>query len=218
MSDATVTVTKHDHDIRIVEFSRPPHNYFDENMIGAIADALEAIDADVEARASVLCSAGKNFCAGADFSSSTLPDPLATRESGLRLYAQAVRLFRLRKPFVAAVQGAAVGGGLGLALTADFRIASPESRFCANFSRLGLHQGFGISESLPWTVGRQHASELLLTGRRIDGERAHRIGLADRCVASPDIRVEALQLAREIADAAPLAVISIRRTDRKSVV
>ena len=93
-----------------------------------------------------------------------------------------MRLFRTRKPIVAAIQGAAIGGGLGVAMAADFRIAAPEARFSANFARLGFHHGFGLSVTLPAAVGGQHAAELLYTGRRITGDDAVAIGLVDRVV------------------------------------
>ncbi len=117
---------------------------------------------------------------------------------------------------MAAVQGSAIGGGLGLALAADFRIGARSSRFAANFARLGFHQGFGISLTLPATVGRQRALELLTTGRRIDGDEALAIGLCDRLDDDP--RAGAHLLAAEIAGSAPLAVQSIRRTLRADLV
>lgn len=94
------------------------------------------------------------------------------------------------------------------------RVAAPEARFSANFARLGFHHGFGLSATLPPVVGQQKALELLYTGRRIDGETAHAIGLADRLVPLADLRVEAHALAAEIAGSAPLAVASIRQTMR----
>src|SRR5205807_9803801 len=106
-------------------------------------------------------------------------------------YEQAVRLVGARKPVVAAVQGAAVGGGLGVALSADFRVASPESRFSANFARLGIHHGFGLTVTLPLVVGHQRAIELPYTGVRLPGEQAHAIGLCDRLVASDRLREDA---------------------------
>ncbi len=115
---------------------------------------------------------------------------------------------------VAAVQGAAVGGGLGLACSADFRVASPQARFAANFARLGLHQGFALTVTLPAIIGEQRALELLYTGRRIGGEEAARIGLADRLAEPENLRAAAHELAAEIAAGAPLAVRSIRQTMR----
>ena len=107
-----------------------------------------------------------------------------------------------------------MGGGLGLALMPDFRVASPEARFSANFARLGFHQGFGLSVTLPRLVGQQVAQEMLYTGRRVPGDEAHRLGLCDRLVPLDEVRKEATALAREIALSAPLAVDSIRETLR----
>jgi enoyl-CoA hydratase/carnithine racemase len=193
-----------------VEIHRPPNNFFDVALIRSLADAYEWLDAEPAAhRAIVLCSEGKHFCAGADFSGrSTGPGSTGS------LYAEALRLFRTNTPVVAAVAGAAVGGGLGLACSADFRVVSPASRLTANFARLGFHQGFGLSATLPRIVGAQRAAELLYTGRRIDGAQAAAIGLADRLVDDGAVRDAAAELAAEIAAAAPLAVRSIRETMR----
>ncbi len=195
-----------------VEIQRPPNNFFDARLIRSLADAYEHLQAG-PCRAIVLCSEGKHFCAGADFHGES--DAEALPEKGAAdLYSEAVRLFRAELPVVAAVQGAAIGGGLGVACSADFRVAAPEARFAANFSRLGFHQGFGLSVTLPAIVGNQAALELLYTGRRINGEEAQRYGLCDRLVPLDQLRSAAMELAREIASAAPLAVRSIRRTMR----
>ncbi len=192
--------------VMLVEFSRPPHNYFDGALIGAIADAYEQLERDGSCRAIVLCSEGKNFCAGANFA--------AKNPAEGDLYEQAVRLFAGGLPVVAAVQGAAVGGGLGVALSADFRVASPDSRFSANFARLGIHHGLGITVTLPLVVGAQRALGLLYTGVRLRGEDAYRIGLCDQLVASDRLREGAVGLAVEIAGCAPVAIRSIRQTMR----
>ncbi|HTA32928.1 MAG TPA: enoyl-CoA hydratase/isomerase family protein [Solirubrobacteraceae bacterium] len=193
--------------VATVEFDRPPHNHFDVELIAALADAYEALDADPACRAIVLCSAGRHFCAGANFA--------GAGDRGVpALYAHAVRLFAAATPVVAAVQGGAIGGGLGLALSADFRVASPSSRFAANFARLGIHHGFGITVTLPATVGMQASLELLYTGRRVKGEEAYALGLCDRLAAEEQLRGEAHALAREIAASAPLAVRAIRETMR----
>src|SRR5580698_6321267 len=203
-SDLGVTV---EGGVATIEIRRPPHNYFDEQLIGGLADALAALDADPACRVTVLCSAGKNFCAGANFG--------GDGEFGAdRLYRQALRMLDTSKPIIAAVQGAAVGGGLGLACAADFRVCDKDSRFTANFARLGFHQGFALSVTLPAIVGQQAAAAMLLSGAPVLGEEALRIGLADR-LAAPGTQRQAAQLwAAEIAQAAPLAVQSIRRTLR----
>ena len=196
--------------VATVEIRRPPNNHFDLALIRQLADAFETLDEDPACRAIVLRSEGRHFCAGADFTGGTG----ATQDGQRHLYDEAVRLFAARTPVVAAVQGAAIGGGLGLALAADLRVASPEARFAANFARLGFHQGFGLSVTLPAIVGNQRALELLYTGRRVPGEEALRIGLCDRLVPAERLREEAHALAAEIAASAPLAVRSIRETMR----
>jgi enoyl-CoA hydratase/carnithine racemase len=196
--------------VAIVELHRPPNNHFDTALIRSLAEAFEAIDEDPACRAILLCSEGKHFCAGADYSGPAVP----AIDSPRHLYDEAVRLFATRTPVVAAVQGAAIGGGLGLALAADFRVASPEARFAANFARLGFHHGFGLTVTLPAVVGQQRALELLYTGQRIPGEEALRIGLCDRLAPASELRAQARSLAEEIAASAPLAVLSIRETLR----
>lgn len=201
--------------VATVEIHRPPHNYFDAELIRDLAVAFEALDEDAGCRAIVLCSEGKNFCAGAQFGGGAQPKPVAEGTQPPRhLYDEAVRLFATRTPVVAAIQGAAIGGGLGLALMPDFRIAAPEARFAANFARLGLHHGFGLSVTLPDLVGGQKAMELLYTGRRLRADEAHAIGLVDRVVPLDELRGAANEFAREIAISAPLAVRSIRETLR----
>jgi len=203
--------------VSVVEIRRPPNNFFDADLINAIADALTALEGRQQVRAVVLASEGKHFCAGADFVGTSGAGDIDAEEGARALYSAALRLFKSRLPIVAAVHGAAVGGGLGLALAADFRVAGPASRLCANFSRLGLHHGFGLTETLPRVVGQQRALDLLVTGRRIDGQEAHRIGLVDRLAEDDEIRSSAIQLAEEIATAAPLAVRSIRQTMRSDL-
>jgi 2-(1,2-epoxy-1,2-dihydrophenyl)acetyl-CoA isomerase len=208
-----VTVELGDDYVGQVEVHRPPNNFFDVALIRGIADAYEWLESDGVCRAILLCSEGKHFCAGADFNRESSAAPLP-EEGAVSLYREAVRLFRGALPVVAAVQGAAVGGGLGLACSADFRVAAPEARFTANFARLGFHQGFGLSVTLPAIVGQQRALELLYTGRRINGEEAAQLGLADRLVPLDEVRPAARELAREIAKSAPLAIRSIRETMR----
>jgi 2-(1,2-epoxy-1,2-dihydrophenyl)acetyl-CoA isomerase len=205
-----VTVTLGDDFVSTVELHRPPHNYFDQTLIRSLADAYQALDADPRCRAIVLCAEGKHFCAGANLGG----DGDGLGGGPASLYREAIRLFEASKPVVAAVQGAAIGGGLGLACSADFRVACPEARFAANFARLGFHHGFGLTVTLPAVVGQQQSMVLLYTGRRIGGEQAAGIGLCDLLAPADRVRAEAHALAAEIAVSAPLAVRSIRATMR----
>lgn len=204
-----------DDHVAVVEIRRPPNNYFDVQLITQLADAFEDLAGSDACRTIVLASEGRHFCAGADFSGG---GRAAGGPDGPHLYDVAIRLFEQPLPVVAAVQGAAVGGGLGLALAADFRVAAPEARFSANFARLGFHHGFGLSATLPRAVGERRAAELLYTGRRVGGEEALALGLCDRLVPLDEVRAEARSLAAEIAASAPLAVRSIRETLRARLV
>ncbi len=206
-----VHVAVDDDFVALAEIRRPPDNFFDHALIASLCEAFEALDDDPACRAIVLASEGRHFCAGANFGAKT---KATEGPAGRHLYDEAVRLFETRTPVVAAVQGAAIGGGLGLALMPDFRVACAESRWSANFARLGFHHGFGLSVTPPRLVGPQAAAELLYTGRRVKGEEAHALGLCDRLVPSEALREEATALAREIAISAPLAVDSIRQTLR----
>lgn len=213
-----LNVEHHGH-VALVEINRPPNNFFDATLIAGLADVFEALDEDDSVRALVLASAGKHFCAGADFGDSRGRSERRERrpEDGNPLYAAAVRLFACRKPVVGAVQGAAVGGGFGLALMPDFRVVCAEARFTANFVKLGFHPGFGLTWTLPRLVGQQRAALMFMTGRRIDGATAHEWGLADVLTGRDDVRAEALALAGEIAENAPLAVLSVRATLRGQI-
>lgn len=208
MTDIAPLESGHDH-VALLEIRRPPHNHASAEMLRELADHLTQLDADPAVRCTVLAAEGRVFCAGADFSGGA-QDPGA-------FYVQAMRLFRTAKPMVAAVQGAAIGAGLGLALAADFRVGCAHARFSANFNRLGFHPGFGLSATLPRLVGPQQAALLLYTGRRIGGEEALRIGLIDELVAEDRVRAGALALAAEIAASAPLAVTSTRATLRRGL-
>ena len=192
-----------------IKINRPPNNYFDASLIESIADILDNLDKETMCRSIILYSEGKNFCAGADFSKSNFIEGENIYEN---LYKQALRLFKTSKPIIAIVQGAAIGGGLGLALSADFRITCKEARFSANFGKLGFHQGFGTSVTLPRIIGNQQAKLLLLTSRRINGEEAYKIGLADIITDKNLLMEKAEELANEINTSGPLGIMAIRNT------
>jgi enoyl-CoA hydratase/carnithine racemase len=218
-TDIGVEKTGH---VTTIEIQRPPLNFFDISLINQIADALTDIDNDPEARAVVLAAQGKAFCAGANFNDPARQAQEAREQSdpasGLgqisHLYIQAVRIFRNKKPIVAAVHGAAIGGGLGLAVSADFRVTCPEARFAANFTKLGFHPGFGLTVTLPELVGKNNAELIFYTSRRVTGEEALRMGLANECVPQDQVRNAAMKLAQEIAECSPLGLLSTRATMR----
>jgi enoyl-CoA hydratase/carnithine racemase len=199
--------------VAVVTLNRPPHNFLSLGFMRELVDAMDSVGADTKARTIVLQSEGKSFSAGADFSPST--DMWTSGMDDIRaFYDQAVRLFSVKLPIVAAVQGAAVGAGLGLALVADFRVATPEARFVANFIKLSFHPGFGSTHRLPRLIGQQRASLMFLTGRRIRAEEALVWGLVDEVVPAHELRPAAMRLAAEIAANGPLAVAATRNTLR----
>jgi enoyl-CoA hydratase/carnithine racemase len=204
-----VSIDLGDDHVATVEIHRPPNNFEDGELIGALAAAVTELNGEPECRAIVLCAEGKHFCAGANFGPGAPPERL-----GSQRYDDAAMLLGAEVPMVAAVQGAAVGAGLGIACSADFRVASPGTRFSAVFAKLGFHHGFGLSVTLPLIVGHQRSLELLYLARRVSGEEALAMGLVDQLVPIEELRSAAHALAAEIAESAPLAVRSIKRTMR----
>ena len=202
-----ISVVVSDH-VAVLEISNPPNNHVSMQIIKDLAEAFEAADSDTDCRCLVLASAGKVFCAGADLTG-------ANAGAGAdAFYKEAVRLFANKKPIVAAVQGAAVGAGLGLALVADFRVAAQEARFSANFVKLGFYPGFGLTHTLAQLVGKQRSATMILTGRRIKADEALEWGLADALAPFEEVRAQAIRLARELAQNAPLSVQASRATLR----
>jgi enoyl-CoA hydratase/carnithine racemase len=213
--------------VGLIELQEPPHNFLQVAQVKAVADALEEFEQNIDVRSVVLAAHGRSFCAGANFGSAErsgaesgpsgdgdTPAERGTGGSPEDLYAQAARLCESSLPVIAAVQGPAIGGGLGLAMTATMRVTCPEARFSANFVRLGIHQGFGLSVTLPELIGPSKAALVLLSGRRFKGDEAVELGMADVCVPQERVRDTAFELAGEIAEGAPLAIRAINRTLR----
>jgi len=213
IGDVSVEMAGH---LGMVEIKRPPHNYFDKELIGDLADAFEYLDTQDSCRVSILSAEGKSFCAGGVFAGAI--DVEKRVADAKILYANAARMFKTHKPIVAAIEGAAIGGGLGVALVADFRIACEDARFSANFTKLGIHAGFGLSMTLPRLIGEQKANLMFYTGLRVKGVEALEWGLVDHLVSRDRVRETAHELATEIANCAPLAIQSMRKTIRSQMV
>ena len=200
--------------VAVVELQRPPNNFLDVDLIAGLATILEKLDEEPDCRSIVVAAEGKHFCAGGN-----LQQRLEVEARGeafvppaRHIYKEARRLVQTRKPIVAAIQGSAIGAGLGLALVADFRVTCKEARFSANFTSIGFHPGFGMTVTLPRLVGAQRARWMFLSGVRLPGDDAFAMGLADRLVMRDQVRPIALEMASQIAHAAPLAVQATRET------
>jgi enoyl-CoA hydratase/carnithine racemase len=196
----------------VVQMCREPSNFLDPAFVARLVDALAGAAGESRCRSIVLASGSRAFSAGASFTAGE-----AGEVDPRPFYAHALKLFEIDKPVIAAVQGAAVGAGLGVALAADFRVTCTQARFSANFNRLGFHPGFGMTWLLPQLIGLQQAALLLYSGKRIDGEEAVRVGLADMLAPQDQVVVRALELAHDIAASAPLAIASTRAALRRTV-
>ena len=213
MSDQKYLRLEMSENVGVVTFSNPPHNFISLQALEEFQWAFKKLDDNDHCRAIVLAAEGKVFCAGADFSAGQA-EGINPNEVLSNFYAVAMTLFETKKPMVAAVQGAAIGAGFGLSLLADFRIACPETIFSANFTRLGIHPGFGMSVTLPRIIGVSNAELLFYTGRRIKGKEALNLGLLSELVERDDVLTSAIKLANEIASCAPLAVQNTKATMR----
>jgi enoyl-CoA hydratase/carnithine racemase len=200
----------------LVTLNRPDrYNAITFEMFDEMHDLTGRLMGDESARAVVLTGAGKGFCSGLDLDEAfTLPD-MTPHEMmlGQQHWAGAFMKFHeLPQPVIAAVNGAAAGGGLGLALVADIRLASPAARFNAAFVRIGLSAGdVGVSWSLPRVIGMGHAAEMMLTGRFYDAEEAATIGLVNRVVPAGELLEASFDVAAQIASNTPFGVTLTKR-------
>jgi enoyl-CoA hydratase/carnithine racemase len=195
--------------VATVVFSRPPSNYFDLVLLSMLADELERLDSDPSCRAIALLSDGRHFCVGMEFSQGKGSE-LSEEQERPDLYECGLRLFSISKPIVCGLQGKTIGGGLGLAMVADFRVMARTASVTANFSRLGLFPGFGLTYTLPDTIGRQHARDVLMSGRWIDAEDALSMGLCDETAPPDNLRAATTARAQTLAMAAPLSVTALK--------
>ncbi|HEX6570353.1 MAG TPA: enoyl-CoA hydratase [Acidimicrobiales bacterium] len=177
-------------------------------MVDEITEALDAVEADPTVGAIVVTGADPAFCAGADLSH--LGE--SQREGLLRIYEGFLRIARSPLPSIAAVNGAAVGAGVNLALVCDVIVAGESARFDTRFLQLGLHPGGGHTWMLQRRVGPQTAAAMVLFGRVLDGRRAADAGLAWGCVPDGDLLATAREMAGAAADAPRELVERVRRT------
>ena len=208
-----INVTSDGH-VGIVEINRPPHNFFDVSLIRQIANAFDTFDNDSNCRAIVLASAGKSFCAGANFGSGQTDDSSASEEfteDGFMnttgtLYREGVRLFSAKKPIIAAVNGYALGGGCEIATACHIRYASKNALFGQPEVKLGIIAGWGGTQNLPKLVGFSNAIDLLVSGKIINAEEAYRIGLVNKIFDQDNLIDEIMNLTRLINQNSPNAI------------
>ena len=195
--------------VATLTLNRPDNrNSMTADLLAGLGDAVASVRSDPGVRCVVITGRGKSFCAGADFRErrDDSAAPVSPHERSYATYSHFLSLLDVEVPTIAAMQGHAIGGGLGLGVVCDLRVANGEARYGANFVRLGLHPGMATTYLLPRLMGVPRAVELLLTGRIVDGAEAAAVGLVHHAVAPAAVLPRALELAAEIASAAPLAV------------
>jgi len=182
----------------------------------ALIRAVEDVATDEDTRVLVITGAGRAFCSGADVRGLAGQTEIRSGETGRRgimgpLSLPVLRIVRLEKPVIAAVNGVAAGAGFGLAMACDIRIASENARFISAFVRRGLPVEWGLSHFLPRAVGLAKALEIMWTGEAIDAREAERIGLVTKVVPPDDLVKEAMALAAKLAKGPPIAIELIKR-------
>jgi enoyl-CoA hydratase/carnithine racemase len=208
MSDPAVLYASKDH-IATITLNRPENrNSMTPDVLEGLSEAVASARADRDVRCVIITGSGKSFCAGADFKSRGAAEDasLPPQERSFRMYSHFLKVLEIEVPTIGALNGHAIGGGLGLAVVCDLRVANREAKYGANFVRLGLHPGMATTYLLPRLMGLPRAVEFLLTGRIVTGEEAAAAGLVNHAVAPDAVLDKAQELAREIASAAPLAV------------
>lgn len=196
-------------DVGVITLRRPDNrNSMTAELLDAFAAASAQAAGDRGARAVIVTGTGSCFSAGADFKSQIqrASSDRQPHERSFAMYEPFLSILEIEVPVIAAMNGHAVGGGFGLALVCDIRVAAEEAKYGANFARLGLSPGMAISYLLPRLVGASRAADLLYTGRLVRGEEAERIGLASRAVPAAEVAATASAMASAIAHNAPAAV------------
>lgn len=197
--------------VALVTLNRPDRlNAINTALREEIHQALDAAKADDDIRVMVMTGAGRGFCAGADLTApraagappSTQADKL---DDMMWMGRWALALQAFDKPLICAVNGVAAGGGMGLALAADIRIGSDQTRFKTVFAERALGPDCGVSYFLPRIIGYSRAADLLMTCRMVDAQEAYRLGLIDRLVPHETLLEEAMTMATQIAAGPPLA-------------
>ncbi|MEE8306142.1 MAG: enoyl-CoA hydratase/isomerase family protein [Gammaproteobacteria bacterium] len=218
MSDAPVLLEVKDRIAQITLHRPANRNSMDNEVMPAFVEKIDRVEKDQDLRCLIITGSGQSFCTGADFRSARAVNEYdMPHERSMKVYEPFLKVQEIRVPTIAAMNGHAIGGGFGLALICDIRIANRGSKYGANFARLGLHTGMAVSYMLPRIVGLPVASELLFTGRLIDGDNAAAIGLVNYVLDGDAVLAKAWELADEIASCAPVAVRMIKRSIQRGL-
>jgi len=222
MADPAVLYEVRDY-VATITLNRPENrNSMTEDVLEGVASAVAEVRGDPEVRCVIITGKGRSFSAGADFRSQVQragsgERELLPNERSFAMYQPFLSVLSIEVPVIGALNGHAIGGGLGLALVCDVRVANRDSKYGANFVKLGLHPGMATTYFLPRFVGIPRAAELLFTGRLISGAEAAELGFANYAVAPDEVLPKAQELAREVASCAPIAVRWTKRSLYRNV-
>ncbi len=205
-----------------IRINRPERlNAFADDMRDRLDGALAELDDDAEIRCVAIIGVGRSFSTGGDVQK--LSELTASRNTshfdtlvrtGIRVVK---RIDAMRKPVIAAVNGAAAGAGASLALACDIRIASQNASIGLTFTRIGLHPDWGAAYFLPRLIGSALAAELIFTGGMINARRAERLGLFNNVVPADELEGAVRGLAGQIAGGPPAVIADAKRTLRRSL-
>jgi len=226
MSEPLLLLSR-DADVATLSFNDPDRrNAMSAAMGEAFAACVADLSADDSLRAVILTGSGRAFSAGGDLgmlearAAEGAADPASAhpriRDSMRDFYGLFLSLRRIPCPTLAAINGAAIGAGLCVALACDVRIASATARLGLNFTALGLHPGMGATWTLPRLVGPAHAAELLFGSRILTGAEAAGMGLVNRALPTPEVLPAAREMAAAFAANGPLAVRGVKRALERS--
>lgn len=221
--EAVIYEELEDGKISRIKFNKPDRrNLMDPEIVDGFIKAVQKVRSSKGVRCVIVTGTGNSFCAGADFSTlqkfaqeSGYSGAAAIREGVIRFYNSFMTVLDIEQPVIASINGYAIGGGLAFALLCDIRIASRDAKLAANFARVGIHPGMGITYTLPRLIGLEKASELLFTARFITGEEAERIGLVSKAVDPDKLEEETLNLAKTISENAPYIIKLTKKILRK---
>lgn len=203
----------------VITLNRPDkYNALSLQLLQELAAACDRAEADESVKALVLTGAGRAFCAGADVSEMEAVTSPAEAERWIRQRAGLFeRVGACEKPVIAAINGAALGGGLEIAMQADVRIAAQSARLGQPEIKLGLIPGAGGTQRLARLIGLGRALEWLMTGEAMDAQEAYRVGLVNRVVPDGEALAEAERLAGRLAAQPPLALRLIKEVTRRGL-
>ncbi len=205
MSDEKILLTEKKNGVGIITLNRPDRlNAFNDELSFQFQDALKEMEKDKEVKAVILTGAGRGFCAGQDLQARGISQDSGEKtslgESIRRRYnPMVIKMRRMEKPMIAAVNGVAAGAGMSLALLCDYRIVTDKVTFIQSFTKVGLIPDTGSTFILPRLIGYTKAFELMLSAEKFTAQEAMEFGLVNKIVAEADLIKEATALAEKLA-------------------